>query len=161
MATYFIIAVIGLAVVVITLLLDDFHLDFGHDHDHESPWSVRALALFLVGFGAVGYLGMYFGWSAIMAAGPGLVTGVIFGWVSIKMTSALEATAGNSVSSLHNLVGRRGRVIDTIAVGNSGEVEISDEFGHTQYVRAVAARQIAPGTLVQCKGVIGNTIEVE
>lgn len=162
MITYFIIAIIGLGVVFATLLLDDFHLDFGHDHDHESPWSVRTLALFLVGFGAVGYLGMYFGWPAIVAAGPGVLTGAVLGWIGMKMASTLEDAAGNSVSSLQNLVGRRGRVSARIGgVGGFGEVEISDEFGHTQFVLAVADRQIETGTLVRCKGVIGNTIEVE
>ncbi len=152
------IAMGGAFFFAVTVVTDDFHFGF---HD-DSPWSLRAIALFAVGFGATGFLAETFlGAPTIVASILGCATGAFLGWCGFKIGHAFEAQQGNSISNNRSLVGKRGVVTEDIAPGRPGQVQTKNEFGDAVYMMAYANKPLVHGTPVTVTVNHGAFVEVE
>lgn len=126
------IAVLCACFFLLTLFaFDDIHfgnaLDFGDDGG--AGWfSLRALLMFGLGFGAIGALAMNNGYTAgaasMLATGAGGVTYLIAIGASVMMARQ----ESNSIISLQSLVGRDAYVTGQIKPGFLGEVRIGSEY---------------------------------
>ena len=162
---------LGALVLLVTIVADDF--DFGLFDDGDAPWTARTLSLFLVGFGATGYLLMDSGWrwggASLGGVGAGVALGA-FGYYGGKLLMAQES---NSLPNLQWLVGKPAMVVETVGPGIPGQVQTTNEFGHTVYAVALPSEHflqqqtfrgqpllLAPGTPVTITGVYGASVLV-
>ena len=145
MVLFVTIALVGLLILVLSALSGAGHMDHDHDFhglethaDHgvhhgetsqpdqhaPSPFSMRVISLFLVGFGAMGAIGDRRGWGYMVSSVAGILAGLgvgLSGWQFIKL---LLRQQGSSTVSSEDLVGKTGKVITAIPFSGIGEISV-------------------------------------
>jgi membrane protein implicated in regulation of membrane protease activity len=142
----------------------DLDVDAG-DLGGPGALSVKLILLFLVGFGASGYMAVYFNWPLYHVL-CGLIGGGAAWFVGYQLLKLLYEQQASSQVRLTSFVGRRGRVVVPIPKdGGTGEIEATNEAaGQSTYFNARAAdpgKEYQKGTFVTIKSISGKTAVVE
>jgi membrane protein implicated in regulation of membrane protease activity len=127
--------------------------------------SVKLILLFLVGFGASGYLSVYFKWPVHHVL-CGLIGGGMAWFLGYQLLKLLYEQQSSSQVRLTSFIGKKGRVVVPIPKdGGTGEIEATNEkAGQTTYFNARAAdpkKDYEKGAFVTIKSVTGKTAIVE
>jgi len=127
--------------------------------------SVKLILLFLVGFGATGYLSVYFKWPVHHVL-CGLIGGCVAWFLGYQLLKFLYEQQSSSQVRLTSFVGTKGRVVVPIPKdGGTGEIEATNEdAGQSTYFNAKAAdpkKEYEKGAFVTIKSVTGKTAIVE
>lgn len=146
---YLTLAVIGLVILLVTIIFDDF-LDFlGFDSPFLSGLSIGA---FLAGFGFAGPLvpqSWTTGGTALVALAVGASLAIIAGLASKTLR---DSPTDANISST-TVMGSRGSVITEIVDGSYGQV-IVNVAGHTNKYAAKADTPLAAGTPVEVVAIL-------
>jgi len=142
----------------------DLNVDAG-DLGGPGALSVKLILLFLVGFGASGYLSVYFKWPVHHAL-CGLIGGGLAWFLGYHLLKLLYEQQSTSQVRLGSFVGKQGRVVVPIPKdGGTGEIEASNAAtGQSAYFNAKAAdpgKEYEKGAFVTIKSVTGKTAIVE
>lgn len=142
----------------------DIDVDAG-DLGGPGALSVKLILLFLVGFGASGYLSVYFKWPVHHVL-CGLIGGGAAWFIGYQLLKLLYEQQASSQVRLTSFVGKQGRVIVPIPKeGGTGEIEATNEAaGQSTYFNARAAdpkKEYEKGAFVTIKSVSGKTAVVE
>ena len=142
----------------------DLNVDAG-DLGGPGALSVKLILFFLVGFGAGGYLSVYFKWPVHHVL-CGLLGGGAAWFLGYQLLKLLYEQQASSQVRLRSFVGKQGRVITPIPKdGGTGEIEATlEEAGQSKYFIARAAdpqKEYEKGTFVTIKSISGKTAIVE
>jgi len=142
----------------------DFDVDAG-DLGGPGALSVKLILLFLVGFGASGYMGVYFSWPLHHVL-CGLIGGGAIWFLGYQLLKLLYDQQASSQVRLRSFIGKEGRVVVPIPKdGGTGEIEATNEAaGQSKYFIARAAdpkKEYEKGAFVTIKSVSGKTAVVE
>ena len=142
----------------------DLNVDAG-DLGGPGALSVKLILFFLVGFGASGYLSVYFEWPVHHAL-CGLLGGGAAWFLGYQLLKLLYEQQASSQVRLTSFVGKQGRVVTPIPKdGGTGEIEATNEAaGQSKYFNARAAdpeKEYEKGAFVTIKSVSGKTAIVE
>ncbi|MCB9892576.1 MAG: NfeD family protein [Planctomycetes bacterium] len=135
----------------------------GSDGPHLGPWSPPVIAIFLVGFGGVGYytceLGYGLAVSVPVATAGGFVTGGVGAWILAKFIAISE---GDSNITSRSLIGAFAEVVTSIPAQGMGEIVVA-AMGSRLTGPAVSAHHepIPAGSTVRILQIIGGTYHVE
>ena len=142
----------------------DLDVDAG-DLGGPGALSVKLILLFLVGFGASGYMAVYFKWPLhhVLCA---LIGGGAAWFIGYQLLKLLYEQQASSQVRLTSFVGKQGRVVVPIPKdGGTGEIEATNkEAGQSTYFNARATdpgREYQKGAFVTIKSVSGKTAIVE
>ena len=102
--------------------------------------SVKLILFFLVGFGASGYISVYFKWPVHHVL-CGLIGGGVAWFLGYQLLKLLYEQQSSSQVRLTSFVGKQGRVVVPIPKdGGTGEIEATNEdTGQSTYFNAKAA----------------------
>ena len=142
----------------------DIDVDAG-DLGGPGALSVKLILLFLVGFGASGYLSVYFKWPLHHAL-CGLIGGRTAWFLGYQLLKLLYEQQSSSQVRLTSFIGKQGRVVVPIPKdGGTGEIEATNEAaGQSTYFNARAAdpkKEYEKGAFVTIKSITGKTAVVE
>jgi membrane protein implicated in regulation of membrane protease activity len=142
----------------------DLDVDAG-DLGGPGALSVKLILLFLVGFGASGYMAAYFEWPVHHVL-CGLIGGGTAWFIGYQLLKLLYEQQSSSQVRLTSFVGKQGRVVVPIPKdGGTGEIEATNQkTGQSTYFNARAAnpeKEYEKGTFVTIKSVSGKTAIVE
>lgn len=142
----------------------DLNVDAG-DLGGPGALSVKLILFFLVGFGASGYMSVYFKWPVHHVL-CGLIGGGTAWFLGYQLLKLLYEQQSSSQVRLSSFVGTKGRVVTPIPKdGGTGEIEATNEkAGQSTYFNARAAdpeKDYEKGTFVTIKSVSGKTAIVE
>jgi hypothetical protein len=145
---FIVVGVVGLLLLILSLVLDDFLDGVLEGIDFTGGYlSTSAIAAFMAAFGLVGALWMgqsdSLGQSVLAGAAAGLAMGGIAGWV----TRVMVHSPTDRTPSPTDAVGASGVVITAIPEGGFGEVNIR-LAGAPLKLNARASRPLAVGTEV-------------
>lgn len=138
----------------------DLNVDAG-DLGGPGALSVKLILFFLVGFGASGYLTVYFKWPVHHVL-SGLIGGGIAWFIGYRLLKFLYEQQSSSQVQLALFVGAKGRVVVPIPKdGGTGEIEATNEkTGQSTYFNAKAidpSKEYQKGAFVTIKSVSGRT----
>jgi len=127
--------------------------------------SLKLTLLFLVGFGASGYVSSYLQWPLHHVLW-GLAGGGLAWFLGYQLLKLLYEQQSTSQVKLRSFVGKQGRVVVPIPKdGGTGEVEATnEETGQSTYFNARASdpqTEYEKGQFVTIKSVTGKTAVVE
>ncbi|MGB2866332.1 MAG: NfeD family protein [Sedimentisphaerales bacterium] len=142
----------------------DLNVDAG-DLGGPGALSVKLILFFLVGFGACGYMSVYFKWPVHHAL-CGLIGGGVAWFLGYQLLKLLYEQQSSSQIRLTSFIGKKGRVVVPIPKdGGTGEIEATnEEAGQSTYFNARAAdpkKDYEKGAFVTIKSVTGKTAIVE
>lgn len=142
----------------------DLNVDAG-DLGGPGTLSVKLILFFLVGFGASGYLSVYFKWPVHHVL-CGLIGGGAAWFIGYQLLKLLYEQQASSQVRLTSFVGKQGRVVTPIPKdGGTGEIEATNEAaGKSTYFNARAAdpkKEYEKGAFVTIKTITGKTAIVE
>jgi membrane protein implicated in regulation of membrane protease activity len=142
----------------------DLNVDAG-DLGGPGALSVKLILFFLVGFGATGYLSVYFKWPLHHAL-CGLIGGGTAWFLGYQLLKLLYEQQSSSQVRLTSFIGKQGRIVVPIPKdGGTGEIEATnEEAGQSTYFNARAAdpeKDYEKGAFVTIKSVTGKTAIVE
>jgi len=142
----------------------DLNVDAG-DLGGPGALSVKLILFFLVGFGASGYMSVYFKWPVHHVL-CGLTGGGVAWFLGYQLLKLLYEQQSSSQVRLNSFVGKQGRVVVPIPKdGGTGEIEATnEEAGQSKYFNARAAdpeKEYEKGAFVTIKSVSGKTAIVE
>jgi len=142
----------------------DIDVDAG-DLGGPGALSVKLILLFLVGFGATGYMAAYFEWPVHHVL-CGLIGGGAAWFIGYQLLKLLYEQQSSSQVRLTSFVGKQGRIVVPIPKdGGTGEIEATNQkTGQSKYFNARAAnpeKEYEKGAFVTIKSVSGKTAIVE
>jgi len=142
----------------------DFNVDAG-DLGGPGALSVKLILFFLVGFGASGYMSVYFKWPVHHVL-CGLIGGGMAWFLGYQLLKLLYEQQSSSQVRLNSFVGKQGRIVVPIPKdGGTGEIEATNkQTGQSKYFNARAAesgKEYEKGAFVTIKSVSGKTAIVE
>lgn len=126
---------------------------------------LELLGAFIAGLGTGGLLGITFFSSAWAGVGIGLVIGAVaVGWTFARRSGEWDVRSIEDTMrrppGLVDFVGERGRALEAIAAGASGDVSITGADGGLMAVVAIAEVDVPSGALVTVTGVSGLNLLV-
>ncbi len=166
------IAVAAFIIVAGAFLFGHDH-EIGHDHDmsHEvageadgtiSVFSTRVLFTFIMGFGAVGAIGCYYGLNYMLSSLCGLGGGLVLAMAMYAILLLFVKQQSTSTVSTSSFVGYEGVVTVTIDQDRTGEVGLSvDGQYRTCVARGHNQAAIPKGRTVKVVAVSGDNLIVE
>jgi membrane protein implicated in regulation of membrane protease activity len=161
------IAGVGFVFLLISLIFgeifDFFDGGFDHELDHGGPglFSTRAMAVFVVAFGATGAIATRSGLTPLPASLAGMASGVVFGGLVVAFGRFLYGQQSSSDVSHRDLVGQSARVVVTIPAGGVGQVRcrVGDEL-IDKIARAGDDSGIPENSVVRVEDVLGEIVIV-
>jgi membrane-bound ClpP family serine protease len=169
-----------LALGVGGLVYSLFSLAFGGDGDHDgelgadgdhdavagdhgpSLLSIRVIAMFATGFGAVGYLVHHYNPTRpLFSAFCGLLGGFALGGFGFAFLRLFYRQQATSVIRTDDLLGSSGTVVTSIPKGGIGEVSLTARGALvTKPARSESGEAISNGAPVEIVRVVGDTLIV-
>ncbi len=155
-----------------TVIDADFDVDADIDLDMDAgelggpgALSLKLILLFLVGFGASGYVSAYLKWPLHHVLW-GLTGGSLAWFLGYHLLKLLYEQQSTSQVRPTSFVGKQGRVVVPIPrEGGTGEIEATNkETGQSTYLNARASdpqKEYDKGQFVTIKSVTGKTAVVE
>ena len=142
---------------------------FDHDTDsdadvHAGPalFSIRSIAAFITGFGAVGYLFTDMGWTPLAASLPALGSGILMFGLSYGVTSMLYRQQADSSYNPRELIGHTAEVTLPLSPDSFGEISLTYKSSFVHYAaRSRTKEAIGAGEQVKIVDFLGTTALVE
>lgn len=163
MLLYFILALVGTAVLVLSVIFGEIFdfLDFDFD-DGVHPLSGKVVAVALTAFGATGMITQYYGWDAPMSALTAGLAAALAGALVWWMLSSLYKGSASTDVNISSLVGRHAQVTVGISASSVGEILVpaADSTRHI-LARSRDGQAIAAGSTVRIVQSMGNVVLVE
>ena len=161
------IAGVGFLFLLISLIFgeifDFFDGGFDHDLDHGGPglFSTRAMAVFMLAFGATGAIATHYGLRPLPASLAGVASGVVFGGLVVAFGRFLYGQQASSDVSHRDLIGQPARVVVTIPAGGVGQVrcQVGEEL-IDKIARAGDGVGIPENSVVRVEEVLGEIVIV-
>jgi len=174
MLVFVAIALAGFLVMVGSSLFGHDH-DMDHDHDHDahhdfghdaepvvSIFSTKVIGTFIMGFGATGAIGRYYGFTMPGSSLAGLVGGFLLGGAMYGVFRMIYGQQSSSLIETSSVVGSVGTVQIRIDAGGSGRVLVSkDGQQQTYFARSADGRAIAKNRSVKVVSTVGSELIVE
>lgn len=149
---------------------DDHDHDHDVDHDHGggeegnehsiSIFSTKVLFTFVMGFGAAGAIGTYFGLNIFLASLAGVGSGGALGVLMYLLMNFFMHQQANSVTTAEDFVGLFGTITVAIDRDQAGEVGLQTSSGYHNFL-ARSPLPISKGRRVKVTDANGNTLMVE
>lgn len=159
------IAAIGFLFLLISLIFgeifDFFHFDADLDHGGPSFFSTRVLSVFITAFGGVGAIGVRYGLTPGTASLAGVASGFALGSLIYFFARFLYNQQASSDMSVHDLVGRTGRVVVAIPAEGVGQVRL--QIGETlvdKIARSHDGQPIPENAVARVEEILGETLVV-
>ncbi len=182
MIGYIVLMSVGFIILLLSFifsgLVDAFGEFFGGDHDasihigdhevadvhtgegvHMGPsfFNLRAIAAFVTGFGAMGWLLTSMGWNAYLAALPSLGVGLVMALITYGITLALFRQQSSSSYSPEEIIGQQAELVIPIPQGDCGQIALVYKGARvTRAARTKDGSAIAGG-LVKIDALYGDT----
>ena len=121
---FFVIGFVAVAVLVVSLVLDDVFSSIADVFDGPDWLSLPVLAALVAGFGFAAGLVDESTDSTVLPVGAGVLGGVAAAWGSFRLVRAAIDMRTDPPVRHQDLEGRQGRVVTPIAAGQRGEVLI-------------------------------------
>jgi membrane protein implicated in regulation of membrane protease activity len=151
---FLIIGVLGIALLVLTSVVDGV-LDL---FDSDGLLSGPALATFLAAFGFGGAIAVYAGASGVVAVGAGIASGGALAGVVAAAMSSLMKMRTDATPASSDLPGRNGTVITTVPPGGLGEVSVAIGGQPVKLsARAVGDEPLPAGTAIVVTAALSPT----
>ncbi|MFH1699299.1 MAG: NfeD family protein [Candidatus Zixiibacteriota bacterium] len=159
---------IGFLILILSLL-------FGHDHDidadasgdldsadHPSVFSVKVVALFMVGFGSVGFgLRTTTDWTMIASSMGGVAGAIVVAGIGYVIIRAFYASSESSTINDRDVIGQTANVIDAIDGNNYGQITCIVRGREITFLaRTDDGEVIARGAPVKIVSKSGNVVSV-
>lgn len=172
-----ILLIYGLLAIIPGLILFIMTI-FGHDADVDADMdvdvgdfggpgvlSLKLILFFLVGFGACGYLSVYFKWP-LHHVFTALIGGSVAWFTGYQLLKLLYKQQSSSQVNLVSFIGKQGRVVVPIpSNGGTGEIEATnDQTSQSTFFNARAVNpqsEYKKGQFVTIKSISGKTAVVE
>lgn len=156
--TFFVIGVVGLALLAVSLLVGDV-LDGAFDVLDGFLGGIFSTAVIggftaAFGFGGAGALGA--GLPMIAAIPVGVGVGAVFGWFAAWLTRLIRDGGSDATIESSDLLGHSGRVVTAIPAEGLGTVRVLIG-GHSVRRNARAETPLEPGTDVHVTAVLSPT----
>ena len=143
----------------------DIHGDaHGDGDDNQAPgfFSIRGISLFATGFGALGFIVMYYTEKVLLASVSGLGFGWVFAFLGLFMMRMLIRQQANSMMRPEEMIGTLGEVTTGIPDHGVGEVRMTvDGVTLTRTASSTSGTAIRSGTIVRVVRSDGGTVSVE
>jgi membrane protein implicated in regulation of membrane protease activity len=122
-----------------------------------SFFNLRAIAAFVTGFGAMGWLLTSLGWNAYLAALPSLGVGFLMALITYGVTMALFRQQSTSSYSPKEIIGQKAELVIPIPANDCGQIALI--YKGSRIVRAARTRDGSPipGGLVHVDAILGDT----
>lgn len=141
---FIIIGAIGFAVLLLSFFVGDI-LEFDF---FDSAFGLKSLAAFAAGFGIVGFgVSITNVVSLAVAVIAAVITGIICSAIVIKITKFLMRSESGDMSA-DDLIGQKGVVVNTIAPGSRGQVQVAHD-GMNHIYSATGDTDLPNGTVVR------------
>ncbi len=182
MIGYIILMSVGFLILLLSFifsgLVDAFSDLFGGDHDvsinvgdhevvdvhtgegvHVGPsfFNLRAIAAFVTGFGAMGWLLTSLGWNAYLAALPSLGVGLVMAFISYGITVALFKQQSTSSYAPKEIIGQKAELVIPIPANDCGQIALV--YKGSRIVRSARTKDgsAIAGGLVKIDAILGDT----
>ncbi len=139
------------------------HSDSGDTHGDStvSIFSLKVIAIFLVGFGGVGATASHYGASTMLAITSGFGAGFVFGIVGLIMLRAMYRQQSNSAIDTNNAVGKIEQITIAIPQNGIGEVSLAVQGVYTSYsARSADGQPLMYGQSVHVVSNLGGQLIV-
>lgn len=182
MIGYIVLMSVGFLILLITFIfggiVDAFSGLFGGDHDfnfhvgdHEvadvhagegpnvgpSFFNIRAIAAFVTGFGAMGWLLTSLGWNAYLAALPSLGVGVVMALITYGITLALFKQQSSSSYSPKEIIGQKAELVIPIPPNDCGQIALVYKGARIVHSAKTQDGSAISGGLVKVDAMYGDT----
>jgi len=182
MSGYIVLMAVGFIVLLLSFifggLMEAFSGLFGGDHDfnihlgsHEiadvhtgdgmhigpSFFNLRAIAAFVTGFGAMGWLLTSIGWNAYLAALPSLGVGLLMALITYGITLMLFKQQSSSSYSPKEIVGQQAELVIPIPANDCGQIALVYKGSRIVHAARTQDGSAIPGGLVKIDAIVGDT----
>lgn len=154
MTTFFVIGVVGLALLAVSLVVGDV-LDGALDF-FDGIFSTAVIGGFTSAFGFGGAAALGAGLPMIGAIPVGLGVGAVFGWFAAWLTRLIRDGGSDAAIESSDLLGHSGRVVTAVPADGLGTVRVI-VGGHSVRRNARCEVPLEPGTEVHVTGVLSPT----
>ncbi len=146
----------------------DLNLHIGHheiadvhtgDGVHVGPsfFNLRAIAAFVTGFGAMGWLLTSLGWNAYLAALPSLGIGLLMAFITYLITLMLFKQQSTSGYSPKEIVGQKAELVVPIPANDCGQIALVYKGSRITHAARSKDGCAIPCGLVEVEGIVGDT----
>lgn len=164
MIVYLSLAIIGLALLLVSALFGHHDVDFHADIAEAGGGflSIRAMAVFFMAFGTIGAIAKHYGQSHFASSAWGIASGVLMVGVYFLSMNLVKSQQASSLVNDGDLLGLTARVTVTIPVDGFGEVSCQVKAQTSRRMaRATRGAPIAEGHVVRILEVQGDVCAVE
>lgn len=109
------------------------HGDGGHHVSLSSFLSVRAIAMFVTGFGGMAYLTMHFSHKMFLACASGVITGLAMAAIGVWIIYFAKKQESNSSVTAESVCGSMGVVVLEVPPSLTGKGEVQYVAGGMQH----------------------------
>jgi membrane-bound ClpP family serine protease len=164
MLVYLSLAIVGLALLLISALFGHHDVDFHADIAEGGGGflSIRAMAVFFLAFGTIGAIARHYGQSHIASSTWGILAGVLLVGVYLLSMSLVKSQQASSLVAEAELVGLTARVTVAIPAEGFGEVSCTMKAQtNRRMARAAHGAPIPEGGMVRIVEIQGDVCSVE
>lgn len=165
---YLWVAFAALLLVVVSSIFGDHDVANVHDISHggngghdEGPGvlSIRNIAMFFLGFGAAGALGMFYTGSQLQAIAWGSIVGIVMAALVYFVSRFFYQQQATTESSASSLVGKTARVTMDVKLGFAGQISVADQYGTPAVFSALSGddKGYQEGSIVRISRFEGTT----
>ncbi|NDJ60865.1 MAG: hypothetical protein GYB67_07050 [Chloroflexi bacterium] len=126
-----------------------------------SGFGCSIVAAFLAGFGAIGLLGAFSGWSLITTILASVVAGLVFGRAALAVFRFVIGQQSPGITDSDDLIGTSARVLIDVPAGKTGEAMTEGQFVQKYPVREVNNAPMQRGDSVEVVNVNGGILYVK
>ncbi len=155
MTTFLVIGLIGLALLTISLVLDDL-FDGVFDAIAGDVFSSAVVGGFVAAFGFGGALAQEAGAPVLLVVPIGVVAGVAFGWFAAWLTRLVRDGGSDGTPASGDALGREGIVLTEIPSDGFGTVRVL-LGGHVVRLNARSVSPLPAGTEVHVTEILSPT----
>lgn len=161
---------VGFFILIMSLVFGhdadvDVDHDIGVDHGSSGPsiFSMKVIALIMVGFGATGFgFRATTDWSMFQSSMAGIGGAVVLGAIGYLIIRGFYSSQESSTISDQDIIGHSGNLIDAIGEGSNGQVSCIIRGREITFLaRSVDGTPIVKGAAVKIVSKIGNVVTVE
>ena len=182
MIGYIVLMSVGFFILLISFIfsgiVDAFSGLFGGEHDlnihlgdHEvvdvhtdepahigpSFFNLRAIAAFVTGFGAMGWLLTSLGWNAYLAALPSLGVGIVMALVTYVISLTLFKQQSTSSYSPKDIIGQKAELIIPIPANDCGQIALVYKGARIVHAAKTQDGSAISSGLVKVDAIYGDT----
>jgi hypothetical protein len=164
MIVYLSLAIVGLALLLVSALFGHHDVEFHADIAEGGGGflSIRAMAVFFLAFGTIGAIARHFGQSHLASSTWGVLSGILLVGVYLLSMSLVKSQQASSLVAEADLVGLTARVTVAIPATGFGEVSCTMKAQtNRRMARSAPGTPIPEGAMVRIREIQGDLCVVE